>query len=71
MAGTFSVNGYSVSILFDSGASHTFISKEWDTRVFTNRVQIHNNLHNYINYMVYKFYSKNNQVPKEKGPTTT
>ena len=25
----------------------------------------------YINYMVYKFYSGNNQVPKEKGPTTT
>ena len=21
--------------------------------------------------MVYKFYSRNNQVPKEKGPTTT
>ena len=25
----------------------------------------------YINYMVYKFYSGNNKVPKEKGPTTT
>ena len=25
----------------------------------------------YINYMVYKIYRGNNQVPKEKGPTTT
>ena len=28
MAGTFSVNDYPVIVLFDSGASHTFISKE-------------------------------------------
>ena len=33
MAGTFSVNGYPVSILFDSGASHTFISKECAIRL--------------------------------------
>ena len=28
MAGMFSVNGQPVKVLFDSGASHTFISKE-------------------------------------------
>ena len=28
MSGTFSVNEYPVIVLFDSGASHTFISKE-------------------------------------------
>ena len=33
MAGTFSVNGQHVTILFDSGASHTFISKECAVRV--------------------------------------
>ena len=33
MAGMFSVNGYPVSILFDSGASHTFISKECAIRL--------------------------------------
>ena len=33
MTGTFSVNGYPVSILFDSGASHTFISKECAIRL--------------------------------------
>ena len=33
MAGTFSVNCYPVSILFDSGASHTFISKECAIRL--------------------------------------
>jgi len=33
MAGTFSVNDHSVTILFDSGASHTFISKECAIRL--------------------------------------
>ena len=33
MSGTFLVNGYHVSILFDSGASHTFISKECAIRL--------------------------------------
>ena len=33
MAGTFLVNDYPVSILFDSGASHTFISKECAIRL--------------------------------------
>ena len=33
MAGTFSVNKYPVTVLFDSGASHTFISKECAIRL--------------------------------------
>ena len=33
MAGTFSVNDHPVTILFDSGASHTFISKECAIRL--------------------------------------
>ena len=33
MAGTFSVNDQPVTILFDSGASHTFISKECVVRL--------------------------------------
>jgi predicted aspartyl protease len=33
MAGTFSVNEYPVTVLFDSGASHTFISKECAIRL--------------------------------------
>ena len=33
MAGTFSVNDRPVTILFDSGASHTFISKECAIRL--------------------------------------
>ena len=33
MSGTFSVNEYPVTVLFDSGASHTFISKECAIRL--------------------------------------
>ena len=33
MAGTFSVNEYPVTVLFDFGASHTFISKECAIRL--------------------------------------
>ena len=33
MAGTFSVNEYPVTVLFDSGASHTFVSKECVSRL--------------------------------------
>ena len=33
MAGTFSINDQVVTVLFDSGASHTFISKECATRL--------------------------------------
>ena len=33
MSGTFLVNGYPVTVLFDSGASHTFISKEGASRL--------------------------------------
>ena len=33
MAGTFSINDRPVTILFDSGASHTFISKECAIRL--------------------------------------
>ena len=33
MAGTFSVNDQPVTVLFDSGASHTFISKECAVRL--------------------------------------
>ena len=33
MSGTFLVNGYPVTVLFDSGASHTFISKECASRL--------------------------------------
>ena len=33
MAGTFSVNEYPITVLFDSGASHTFISKECAIRL--------------------------------------
>ena len=33
MAGTFSVNDQSVIVLFDSGASHTFIIKEYAVRL--------------------------------------
>ena len=33
MSGTFSINGHPVTILFDSGASHTFISKECAIRL--------------------------------------
>ena len=33
MAGTFSVHNHPVTILFDSGASHTFISKECAMRL--------------------------------------
>ena len=33
MSGTFSVNEYLVTVLFDSGASHTFISKECAIRL--------------------------------------
>ena len=33
MAGTFSVNDQLITILFDSGASHTFISKECAIRL--------------------------------------
>ena len=33
ISGTFSVNEYPVTILFDSGASHTFISKECASRL--------------------------------------
>ena len=33
MAGTFSVNDHPVTVLFDSGASHTFISKECTIRL--------------------------------------
>ena len=33
MAGTFSVNDRPVTVLFDSGASHTFISKECAVRL--------------------------------------
>ena len=33
MAGTFSINDQPVTVLFDSGASHTFISKECATRL--------------------------------------
>jgi len=33
MAGTFSVHNHPITILFDSGASHTFISKECAMRL--------------------------------------
>ena len=33
MAGTFSINDQPVTVLFDSGASHTFISKDCATRL--------------------------------------
>ena len=33
MAGTFSINDQTVTVLFDSGASHTFFSKECATRL--------------------------------------
>ena len=33
MAGTFSVSDHSVTVLFDSGASYTFISKECAIRL--------------------------------------
>src|SRR6185312_5025414 len=33
MAGTFSVNDQPITVLFDSGASHTFISKECAVRL--------------------------------------
>jgi len=33
MTSTFSINEYSVTVLFDSGASHTFISKECVNRL--------------------------------------
>ena len=33
MAGMFSVNGYTVTVLFDSRASHTFISREGANRL--------------------------------------
>ena len=33
MTGTFSVNGHPVTMLFDSGASHTFISRECANRL--------------------------------------
>ena len=33
MTGTFSVNEYYVTVMFDSGASHTFISKECAIRL--------------------------------------
>ena len=33
MAGTFSVNDCPITVLFDSGASHTFISKECAMRL--------------------------------------
>ena len=33
MAGTFSINYQPVTVLFDSGASHTFISKDCATRL--------------------------------------
>ena len=33
MTGTFSVNNYPVVVLFDSDASHTFISKECASRL--------------------------------------
>jgi hypothetical protein len=33
MAGTFSINDHLVTVLFDTGASHTFISKECAIRL--------------------------------------
>ena len=33
MTCTFSINGYPATVLFDSGASHTFISKECVNRL--------------------------------------
>jgi len=33
MSGTFSINGHPITVLFDSGASHTFISKECVSRL--------------------------------------
>ena len=33
MTGMFSINGYPITVLFDSGASHTFISKECVNRL--------------------------------------
>ena len=46
MSGMFSVNGYPITVLFDSGASHTFISKEGASRLglkIENMPSLYNN----------------------------
>ena len=47
MTGTFSVNGRPVKVLFDSGASHTFISKECALKLGPEMecLKIHYNIH--------------------------